>query len=92
MSDKSLPASLESALQRLEKALESRPAGPMGETGDEAQVAALRAELADAQAEIEHLRGALNQANARRAAALKKVDHAVGQVDDLLAGIEPKAG
>ncbi|MDF1748971.1 MAG: hypothetical protein P1V34_08880 [Alphaproteobacteria bacterium] len=92
MSDTLLPASLDAALQRLEKALEFRPDAPVGTPQDSAEIDALREELVEAQAEIEQLKGALNQANARRAAALKKVDHAVGQVDDLLAGIEPKAG
>lgn len=95
MTDPDLQDALNSALRRLEHALEARlsrsaPTVGMVSAADTGEIESLRARLLAAEAEIERLQGALDQANARRSAALKKVDQAVGQVDDLLSALEPE--
>ncbi len=95
MTDPDLQDALNSALRRLEHALEARllrsaPTVEMVSAADTGEIESLRTRLLAAEAEIERLQGALDQANARRSAALKKVDQAVGQVDDLLSALEPE--
>ena len=60
-------------------------------TADPAEMIALQERLDAAEAEVESLREALETANSRRGQALKKVDAATAQVDDLLSILEPKS-
>lgn len=102
MNEPKLPADLEAALQHLQRAVDQRVASAREEaaaavpaavepTADPAEMIALQERLDAAEAEVESLREALETANSRRGQALKKVDAATAQVDDLLSILEPKS-
>lgn len=102
MSEPNLPVDLEAALQQLQSAVDRRVARAQEEAAsvapiadgpavDERELYELRDRLAAAEAEVERLQEALETANSRRGQALKKVDDATAQVDDLLSLLEPKS-
>jgi hypothetical protein len=89
-----LPAELEKALLRLDRAVAARLAAP-GQTapvqpdGVQAQeLADLRARLSEREAEVARLTAALDAADRARAEALAKVDSAAEALDAVLAGSE----
>lgn len=89
-----LPAELDAALLRLDRAVAERLAsaaahkehGQEGSSAEEA--AALRARLAEREAEIARLTAALEVAERSRKEALAKVDSAAEALDAVLAGAE----
>ncbi len=85
MTSSDLPDDLDTALRRLESALNARVASARSADGQAAEVAELKSKLADAETKAKSLADELAAAEEARNTALKKLDETIGKVDALIA-------